>query len=87
MTSPPPKTLYLANPYGFSPQNSEALLTPLLETLHALGAFILEPFSRNHGIDPSSPSWAYQTGQANLRDVRNADGLSPSSMDPLQTRE
>ena len=75
MTTLPPKTLYLANPYGFSPHGSQALLQPLLETLHALGAFILEPFSRDHGIDLSSPSWAYQTGQANLRDVRNADGL------------
>ena len=75
MTTLPPKTLYLANPYGFSPHAKEALLTPLVETLHALGAFILEPFSRNHDIDPTSPSWAYQTGQANLQDVRHADAI------------
>ena len=75
MTSPPPKTLYLANPYGFSPQTREALLNPLVETLRALGARVLEPFSRNHEIDRASPSGAYRIGQANVRDVRHADGL------------
>ena len=48
---------------------------PLVEPLHALGARVLAPFSRNHQIDRASPSWAYRIGQANVRDVRHADGL------------
>ena len=75
MTATPPRTLYLANPYGFSTQQREGPLPALERALHALGADVWEPFSRNNQIDLTSPGWAYRVGQADLRDVRDADGL------------
>ncbi len=72
---PSNKTLYLANPYGFSAQQSAGPLRDLAAALEALGAEIWEPFARNNQIDRASPGWAYRIGQADLRDVRNADGL------------
>ena len=69
------KTLYLANPYGFSSQQREGPLQALVEALGAVGAEVWEPFSRNNQIDRTTPGWAYRIGQADLRDVRDADGL------------
>ena len=69
------KTLYLANPYGFSSQQREGPLTALVAALEALGAEVWEPFARNNQTDRASPGWAYRIGQADLRDVRNADGI------------
>ncbi len=69
------KTLYLANPYGFSPQQRDGPLQELAAALESMGAEVWEPFARSSEIDPASPDWAYQIGQANLRDVRDADGL------------
>ncbi len=71
----PQKTLYLANPYGFSPQQREGPLRELAAALEAAGAEVWEPFARNNQIDRASPGWAYRVGQADLRDVRKADGL------------
>ena len=75
MGMPSNKTLYLANPYGFSAQQSAGPLKELRAALEALGAEIWEPFARNNQIDRASPGWAYRIGQADLRDVRDADGL------------
>ena len=47
----------------------------LVAALEALGADVWEPFERNNQVDQTSPGWAYAVGQADLRDVRNADGL------------
>ena len=69
------KTLYLANPYGFSSQQREGPLAALVTALEALGTEVWEPFARNNQIDRAAPSWAYRIGQADLRDVRDADGL------------
>ena len=69
------KTLYLANPYGFSSQQREGPLAALVTALEAVGAEVWEPFTRNNQIDRTSPGWAYRIGQADLRDVRDADGL------------
>ncbi len=69
------KTLYLANPYGFSGQQREGPLPALVGALDAMGAEVWEPFSRNNQIDRTTPGWAYRIGQADLRDVRDADGL------------
>ncbi len=70
------RTVYLANPYGFSAQQSEGPLTDLVVELEALGAEVWEPFARaNSDIDRESPGWAYRIGQANLRDVLEADGV------------
>lgn len=69
------KTLYLANPYGFSSQQREGPLAALVSALEALGAEVWEPFARNNQVDRAEPGWAYRIGQADLRDVRDADGL------------
>ena len=69
------KTLYLANPYGFSEQQRTGPLAALVEALQALGADVWEPFERNNQVDRTSPGWAHRVAQADLRDVRNADGF------------
>ena len=68
------KTLYLANPYGFSAQLRAGPLTALAEALEAAGAEVWEPFGRNNQIDKARPGWAWRIGQADMRDVRDADG-------------
>ena len=75
MNMPRKKTLYLANPYGFSAQQRAGPLQDLVAALESVGARVWEPFARNNQIDRSSPHWAYRIGQADLRDVREADGL------------
>ncbi|MCY4614296.1 MAG: nucleoside 2-deoxyribosyltransferase [Nitrospira sp.] len=69
------KTVYLANPYGFSAQQREGPLQAIVAALEAIGAEVWEPFTRNNQIDRTTPGWAYRIGQADLRDVRDADGL------------
>lgn len=71
----PKKTLYLANSYGFSAQQKEGPLRALVAALEAAGAEVWEPFGRNNQSDRTEAGWAYRIGQADLRDVRNADGL------------
>jgi nucleoside 2-deoxyribosyltransferase len=70
-----PKTLYLANPYGFSAQQRQLLLPPIVAELEALGAVVWEPFARNNQVDFSVAGWAYQVAQADVRDVTQADGI------------
>jgi nucleoside 2-deoxyribosyltransferase len=69
------KTLYLANPYGFSAQQRSLLLPPIVQALHELGAEVWEPFERNNQIDFSQAGWAYQVAQADCRDVIDCDGI------------
>ena len=69
------KTVYLANPYGFSAQQRALLLPQIVEALEALGLEVWEPFRRNNQVDLSEPGWAYGIGQADLRDVRDADAV------------
>ena len=68
------KTLYLANPYGFSVQQREGPLRELALELQSIGADVWEPFERNNQ-DTASAGWAYRVGQADMRDVREADGF------------
>jgi nucleoside 2-deoxyribosyltransferase len=70
-----PKTLYLANPYGFSAQQRALLLPPIVAQLEALGAVVWEPFDRNNQVDFASPGWAYRVAQADVRDVEQVDGI------------
>ncbi len=69
------KTIYLANSYGFSTQQRRGPLAELVARLEALGADVWEPFERNNQVDKNDLDWAYQVGQADLSDVRDADGL------------
>ena len=68
------KTIYLANPYGFSDQQRKTLLPPLVQAIKALGLEVWEPFERNNQ-DSSSSGWAYRIGQADMRDVLEADAI------------
>ena len=67
------KTIYLANPYGFSEQQKRLLIPELVGELEALGLEVWEPFARNNQVDLSKPGWVYMVGQADLRDVRDSD--------------
>jgi nucleoside 2-deoxyribosyltransferase len=69
------KTLYLANPYGFSIQQRSLLLPPIIQALQKLGVQVWEPFERNNQIDFAQAGWAYQVAQADCRDVTACDGL------------
>ncbi|NJO39871.1 MAG: nucleoside 2-deoxyribosyltransferase [Cyanobacteria bacterium CRU_2_1] len=70
-----PKRIYLANPYGFSQQQRDMLLPPIVKRLESLGAEVWEPFARNNQIDFSQTEWAYRVAQANLQDVKACDGI------------
>ncbi|MGF1482147.1 MAG: nucleoside 2-deoxyribosyltransferase [Cyanophyceae cyanobacterium] len=69
------KKIYLANPYGFSEQQKELLLPPIIGELEALGAEVWEPFTRNNQVDFSVAGWAYRVAQADVRDVKHCDGI------------
>ena len=70
------KTLYLANPYGFSAQQRSGPLAELVAALENVGAEVWEPFARNNGTkDADGADWPYLAGQRDMRDVRDADGL------------
>ncbi len=69
------KTVYLANPYGFSLQQRQRLLPEIVQALEALGLEVWEPFQRNNQEDRGNDGWAYRVGQADFRDVRESDGI------------
>ena len=69
------KTVYLANPYGFSRQQRALLLPQIVDALEALGLDVWEPFQRNNQVDLSELGWAYRVGEADFRDVREADAI------------
>jgi len=69
------KTIYLANPYGFSTQQKEALLPPIAQILESMDLEVWEPFARNNQVDFSQPGWAYNIAQADVDDVIKADGF------------
>ena len=69
------KTIYLANPYGFSAQQKAVLLPRLVEALEALGLEVWEPFARNNQGDFLEAGWAYRIGQKDLRDVVESDAI------------
>ncbi len=68
-----PKTIYLANPYGFSSQQKALLLPPIAAALEGLGLEVWEPFARNNQVDFSEEGWAYRVGQKDFSDVVESD--------------
>ena len=70
-----PKTIYLANPYGFSTQQKATLLPPIISALESLGLEVWEPFARNNQVDFQQAGWAYRVGQQDYADVVDADGI------------
>ncbi len=69
------RTLYLANPYGFSTSLAAGPLQDLCRVLEDLGAEVWEPFASPENHDRSAPQWAWRIGQSNVNTVRMADGL------------
>ena len=69
------KTIYLANPYGFSAQQNATLLPPIVAALEELGLEVWEPFARNNQVDFTEAGWAYRIGQADFRDVAESDAI------------
>ena len=69
------KTIYLASPYGFSAQQKQKLLPEFVHALESLGVEVWEPFERSNQIDRTRAGWAYQIGQADLRDVVESDAV------------
>ncbi len=75
MTTMTKRTIYLANPYGFSASLAGGPLQDLVWALEELGAEVWEPFTCAHSHDPASPGWAWRTGQRNVDLVRGADAV------------
>ena len=69
------KTIYLASPYGFSPQWRNNLLSEFVLILEGMGAEVWEPFKRNGQVDVSKSGWAYKVAMADLKDVKEADAI------------
>ena len=69
------KTIYLANPYGFSAQQNALLLPPIVAALEGLGLEVWEPFTRNNQLDFTKAGWAYEIGQRDYRDVAQSDAI------------
>ncbi len=69
------KKIYLANPYGFSSQQKQLLLPPIIRKLESMDAEVLEPFQRNNQLDFSQTGWAYKIARADLNDVKKCDGI------------
>ncbi len=69
------KTIYLANPYGFSAQQKAALLPPIVAALEELGLEVWEPFARNSQVDFQTDGEAYRVGQRDFRDVIESDAI------------
>ena len=69
------RTIYLASPYGFSAQQKELLLPPIVTALESLGLEVWEPFARNNQVDFPADGWAYQVGQKDFRDVAESDAI------------
>ena len=69
------KTIYLANPYGFSAQQRMTLLPPIVAALEELGLEVWEPFARNNQVDFLETGWAYRIGQRDFEDVVATDAI------------
>lgn len=70
------RKIYLANPYGFSRQQRDGPLREIVRVLEGMGAEVWEPFERNNQLaDASQPGAAYAIGQADVRDVKDSDGI------------
>ena len=69
------KTIYLANPYGFSDQQRETLTPPITAALESIGLEVWEPFQRNDESHSNQPGWAYRIAQSCFNDVRDSDAI------------
>ena len=56
MSKSPKKTIYLANPYGFSEEQKAILLPRIAAALETLGLEVWEPFERNNQVTSQIPA-------------------------------
>lgn len=69
------KIIYLANPYGFSKQQRAGPLQEIVGVLRGMNLEVWEPFERHNQEDMSKDEAPYMVGQADMRDVRDSDGI------------
>ena len=66
------KTLYLANPYGFSKQ-AKTLLPEFIKIFIDLNLEVYEPFERTKNILNKNNNWAFDIANKNYNDLKNSD--------------
>ena len=66
------KTLYLANPYGFSKQTKN-LLNEFINIFNDLNIEVYEPFKRTKNLVQKVDNWAYDVAESNLNDLKKCD--------------
>ena len=69
------KTIYLANPYGFSASQRALLLPPIKWALESLGLEVWEPFERNSQVDWEKGDAPFLVGLREKADVEDAHAL------------
>ena len=70
------KSLYLANPYGFSPQQKRLLLPEIIDTLSNMGYLVKEPFNEvERNIDFEQEDWPYTVAKFNYDTLKSCDGI------------
>ena len=71
------KSIYLANPYGFSIQQKELLLPQLVNELTRIGLSVYEPFTHTNqtDYDNSLDHVGYLIGQSDKNAVSDCDGF------------
>ena len=84
--TPKKKTLYLANPYGFSAQQREGPLAALVAALEATGAEVWEPFARNNQIGRQAPAGPPASDRPTFATCATPTGCSRWSTAVLRTR-
>ena len=66
------KTLYLANPYGFSKQTKN-LLTEFIKIFNDLNLEVYEPFERTKNLIKKEGNWAFEVAKSNYDDLKKSD--------------
>ena len=70
-----PKTVYLANPYGFSTKQRALPGLPIVAALEELGLEVWVPFARSNQIYLEERGWAYRVGQRSFSDVDESGAI------------
>jgi nucleoside 2-deoxyribosyltransferase len=71
-----PKSIYLANQYGFSEQENQNVLPLFVDKLDELGLNVLEPFHRNNQVGfETKAGQGHMIAIADKNDVISCDGI------------
>lgn len=70
------RSVYLANPYGFSDDLNKIALPRIIDALEDIGLKVHEPFRINqHHVEKKESGWEYQVARNDHDWVHGADGL------------